>query len=96
MANGQYMKALGIGLVTVKIKNENGGIRKLVIQNVLYVPSLVGSVLSVSKLTDQNYKVEFNKSVGKLKFSNTVIGIADKTVNGLYILRQIQPSNCYR
>ena len=51
----------------------------MTVQNVLYVPSLIGSVLSVSKLTDRNYEIEFNKSIGKLKYNNVIIGVADKT-----------------
>lgn len=89
IANGQYVTAFGIGSVTVKLANGNGGIRVLTVHNALYIPSLVGSVLSVSKLTDRNYEVEFNKSVGKLKYNNVIIGVADKTANGLYVMRRL-------
>lgn len=88
IANGQYVTAFGIGSVTLKLENGNGGVRILTVDNVLYVPSLVGSVLSVSKLTDRNYKVEFDKSIGKLRYNNVIIGVADKTSNGLYVMRR--------
>lgn len=88
IANGQHMSVSGIGSVTVKLEDENGRIRTLIVQNVLYIPSLIGSVLSVSKLTDQDYEVVFNKSMGKLKYNNIIIGVADKTANGLYVMRQ--------
>lgn len=88
IANGQCVTAFGIGSVALKLENGNGGVRILTVHNVLYVPSLVGSVLSVSKLTDRNYEVEFNKSIGKLKYNNVIIGVADKIANGLYVMRR--------
>lgn len=83
IANGRYVTAFGIGSVKLQLKIETGETRILTLHNVLYIPSLVGNVLSISKLTDHNYKVEFNKSVGKLTYNNMVIGVADKTANGL-------------
>lgn len=49
LADGGFMSVLGIGSVKLKVKNEIGGIQMMTANNVLYIPSLIGNVLSVDK-----------------------------------------------
>lgn len=57
--NGQRVAIEGIGMVYIHIINENGNRHLIKIQNVLYVPSINGNLLSVHKLVANELNVNF-------------------------------------
>lgn len=66
---------------------------KLVLQNVLYVPTFNCNLLSVSKLTqDNNCSVQFTSSQCNFQDQNQVILAADVERGGLYYFTQSQAS----
>lgn len=48
---------------------------------VLHTPKLFGNIISMSKLTKFNFKVEFDASIGAIKHKVKLIGVAN-CING--------------
>lgn len=69
--------------VVLKVKNEIAGIQMITVSNVLLY-----SLIDMKCLTNLNYKIEFNRMVGKLKSNGVVIGVADISINGICAIRQ--------
>jgi len=88
VANGEYLSVMGIGTMNLKLMTTDHKVRTVTVNKVLYVPKLIGSVLSVSTLTNLNYRVEFDRFSGKMKYNDTEVGIADVTKDGIFIMRQ--------
>lgn len=88
MPNGEYIDVMGIGTVKLSFLDGNDNINKAKMEEVVYAPSAVGNFLSVSRLTKLNYRVEFSRSRGEIKYRNIVVGIANVTENGMFSLRQ--------
>lgn len=86
-ASGDKMEVSGIGEISLDIK-DNNNITRLMLSDVLYVPSLDSNLVSVKRLSDKhNTKILFDNSKCTL-FNNDVsyeIGIFDEHA-GLYKL----------
>ncbi|KAJ0172339.1 hypothetical protein K1T71_012312 [Dendrolimus kikuchii] len=80
VANGDKLSAIGVGKVKVNLKTG-----EKTISHVFYVPSLVGSLLSVSALTKKGFNVKFNKKGCIILSGRTVIATATH-VNNVYQL----------
>lgn len=89
-------RILGIGSVILKLVNEHGKVHTATVNNVLYVPTLIGSMLSISRLTSLNYKIEFGRLFGELKYNNVQIGVADLTSNGTFTLRESRTVDIFK
>lgn len=59
VANGQKTITAGKGTVCVDFVNKKGHIVSVKIENVLYVPSIKGNLISVKRLADKGYTVSF-------------------------------------
>lgn len=86
LANGENIFVQGLGYGDLKIVNDNGVERKISMKEVLYVPTLVGNILSVRQLSKDGYEVKFKGNVCEITQRDITVGIAD--VSGeMYILR---------
>jgi hypothetical protein len=61
MADGKTIKAIDVGKISIELKTGNT-MREGVLQEVLYVPELHGSLFSVTKTTALGNSVEFGKN----------------------------------
>jgi hypothetical protein len=87
LANGQVIRAVGIGTVAIKMKNEENRESTARVQKVLYVPDAKVNVLSVKKLCEREFRVEFKNNLCEIKSGDRQIAVADIRLN-LYVLRQ--------
>lgn len=56
-------------------------------KELLYVPELSSNVLSVSRMTDEGFYVQFGPKDCRIMDGNIVIAVGEKR-NGLYYLKQ--------
>lgn len=66
VANGERIEAMGIGEVEIVLNSRRGGY-PVTLSNVLWVPKLDGNLVSVRKLTEKGFKVEFKGKICTLK-----------------------------
>lgn len=66
LASGDFVVAKGMGVIKVKFNT-----RDIVLKDVLYVPSLRGHFLSVSKIIERGYFVQFDKKKSTVKSRNS-------------------------
>lgn len=71
IADGAFMSSAMIGQVTLKLTNRAGTKHKIVLDDVLYVPSASSNLLSVSKLIKTNHKVVFDNDMCRIKQKST-------------------------
>lgn len=92
--NDQVLLSKGIGTIRINVLNAYNQVSLVKVTNVLYIPEAGGNLLSVSKLTAQGFKVNFDKkSCIILDSSGTKqIAIGDQTGN-LYKLRKTEMAN---
>lgn len=86
VANGNEAHVKGTGDCLIECVNDVGESIKLTLRGVLYVPTLEGNMISVSKLTSKGVRAEFGRSVCKLVYVNTIVAIGDK-IGDMYWLR---------
>lgn len=92
LADGSKLKSNGIGNGVLKCINKNGSSLKIDIKDVLYVPQLDGSLLSVRSLTKRGFTVEFNGN-SCLIIKDSVI-VATASIDGhLYKLDTVHSAN---
>lgn len=60
VANGHQVTAIGKGTVCVNFVTKNGDTSAVRITDVLYVPNIKGNVISVKRLADKGYTVNFS------------------------------------
>lgn len=91
VANGNSVKIRGIGECKVKLVNEHGGITNARFLNVLYAPDLNGSYLSIKKLSEKGYVVNFLNEKAKISFLDKQIAVATIS-NNLFQLNNQEDS----
>lgn len=92
LANGKAIFTSGIGNGEIKCDGSENKISHISITNVLYVPELDGNLLSVKKLTEKNYTVEFLKEDCFIKLNSNIIAIGSAK-DHLYELNTINFAN---
>lgn len=86
MANNSSAQIKAKGLISFQILND-GCIKNIELRDTLFVPDLRLNLLSISKITDNGYRVLFEKDAAKFITSNgDTLLIANKT-NGLYCIQ---------
>ncbi len=60
VASGSAVTAKGIGDITITLSGKCGG-KQIILQNVLYVPELLGNVISMTKVTKNGNYVEMDE-----------------------------------
>jgi hypothetical protein len=88
VANGEKLQVQGEGKTEINI-GENA---KLSLDNVLHVPGLSMNLISVSKLTERNYAVNFDKEGCVIARNNQKVAVCHK-VDGIYQLTE--KVNCF-
>lgn len=89
LADGESREACGIGMGKLKCLNDKNQIVEVKVTDVLYVPSLEGSLLSVKRLTEKGLQVKFEDNKCRIIKGRKVIAVADESSN-LYKLRMSQ------
>lgn len=89
LADGTKIKSKGIGYGFIELEGENGNVQICKIDNALYVPEIDGNLLSVKKLTENNFIVIFKSNECVIKTESQVIARA-KLRNNLYELNIIK------
>lgn len=74
----------GVGTVRLAVCNNDSTVT-LELKNVLFVPRMRRNLISVSKLTDDGYKVTCDKS--GLRISNENVSLLTKRIDNLFVLR---------
>ena len=77
VANGNVVYSAGIGSCKIKFLNENGAQMVITVDNVLYIPSLKGNLLSVKRLSAASFKILFyGLNCEILDTNNNNVGVA--------------------
>ena len=86
VGNGETTTATSSGDVKLNLKLPNNVTTKCTVKNVLFVPGLVFNLLSVSQLTQNGKKTNFNNSFCKIIDDNdTLLAVATKVGNLYYL-----------
>lgn len=85
-ADGKSLESKGAG--TVQICAKVSGCQRIIpVQNVLFVPEAEGNLLSVRKLTDKGYKVNFSDNGCDIVLDDKIVGSSDDS-SGLFRLME--------
>lgn len=84
LADGREVFARGIGTGRLTVSRENGK-QVILITNVLFVPGLVGNLLSVSRIVEKGFSVSFKTKECMIMKENDVIAVGKKK-KGLYVV----------
>lgn len=86
-ANNEMIAVSAAGECVIKLYNHLNKESTARLKNVLYVPTLNGNLMSVNKLTEAGFDVQFADLCCYIKFKGKVVAVADKS-EGLYKLKQ--------
>lgn len=89
VANGKEVKVKGIGSGKIKCIIDKNNVRTITLKNVLYVPELYSNLMSVKKITELGFRIEFKKKECNIVKGNDIVVAADCTGN-VYKLRTEQ------
>lgn len=87
VATGEKSIVRGIGSGYLTLVNEEGNTRRVMVNEVLYAPDLVASVISVKKLAKMGFRVEFDDTKCEIKYKGEQIAVGD-VIGELYVLRR--------
>ena len=90
IADGKVIKAKGVGKGFVHCYNDEGGVNKIILNDVLYVPELDEGLISVRKITEKGFEVKFKDNECKISNADKVIAIA-KSEKNVYKLKLHEP-----
>lgn len=92
LADASSTNVIGRGNLDIFVNNGQKD-NHITIENALHVPNLKNNLMSVSKITDKNFKVVFDKKCAKvIDTRGAVSSIADR-VNDLYYIRESENNN---
>ena len=86
VGNGSVLQAISVGDIIVNVNLPNGGSRRCTLKDVLYVPNLAFNLLSVSKLTKNNYSIVFRDNKCNILNKNEELMAVAYCVGQLYYL----------
>jgi hypothetical protein len=89
LANGKVITCSGIGRGVIMGINEKNEPIKLVVSNVLYASELQGSLLSVNRLAQKDYKVQFGANGCKILQGDKIV-VVGKVKTGIYQLKDFR------
>ena len=77
LANGQVVQSLGKGSGYLYCDNGNGGVTKVLVTNVLYIPEIEGNLISVKKLVQMGLEVNFEGENCFIMKNSNVMAVAN-------------------
>lgn len=86
-ANKEVMEVVGKGQVEIELSKDCGG-TAIELQDVLYVPSLDGNLLSVGKIEEHGLSVTFSNGTAKVIEANGDLILASKRDGKLYTVSE--------
>lgn len=94
VANEHMVKASGRGKILVNFLNNSGASTRVIMKNVLYVPSIGSNLISVKQLTNKGFKVQFHKDTCEISMDHDIRQIAvGDIVENLYSMRTVNKIN---
>lgn len=87
VANGETVKAEGRGSGVVCVINDDKVESFIKLTDVLFVPSIESNLVSVRRLTEIGYELNFKEKICEIKLKGRNLAVADASTN-LYKLRQ--------
>lgn len=91
LANGKRMNAIGKGDIIVQFINGSNESRNVRVCDVLYVPGIIGNLLSVMRMIDKGAVVRFNDKQCHIRQGETELAVGD--IQGqLFIMRTAKPA----
>ena len=91
IANGLKLKVEGIGNGDLNVLKEDGGFQTIELENVLYVPELTESLISVKTVTSKGYDVIFKENRCVITKGEAFVAFAVSEPDRLY---ELQTSDC--
>lgn len=89
VANGDPVYSEGKGVCLLEVFNSGGQKSTIAIQDVFYIPAITCNILSVKKVTDKGFKVNFSQNVCKVFKNEQEIFAANlNSRTNLYIIKQ--------
>lgn len=88
VANGMKERSKGRGSGKIIVLDGNGNRRVITLEDVLFVPNMKSSLLSVKRLVQKGFNITFDETGAKIH-RNGVVGAIAELDGNLYILRQI-------
>lgn len=67
LADEKRIKVLGFGEETVSGVDDNGKSVKITLKNVLYVPEFEGGLLSMSRMAEKGFSINFGNTVCRIQ-----------------------------
>lgn len=89
VANGEQVSSVGKGTVRIKCQDNNGNVHSVKMLDVLVVPSIGANLISVKKLTEKGFAVNFKDQLCEINFGEQQVAVGD-IVGNLYKLREAQ------
>lgn len=86
MEDNHDCKAIGIGSVTLKLKDEI----HVLLQNVKHVPCLRRNLISMGMPDDQGCSHDGDKRILNIRKGSKIV-LTGKKINGLYVLKYVKP-----
>jgi hypothetical protein len=93
LADGKIMHASGIGNGVFIGVNDSGKSVSLTFTDVLFVPALKGNLLSVRRLADKGFHVDFKNDGCKVMRDNMVVVVGEVCGSGLYHLMPFESAD---
>jgi len=102
VASGRYLKVHGIGGGSITCQNDKGKHTSVNVKDVLFVPDLRESLLSVKKLTEKGLKVIFEDTTCNIMYEGQSVAVGDiyenlyklKNDNKVLSVAQVHDKNC--
>ncbi|XP_017463532.1 PREDICTED: uncharacterized protein LOC108356945, partial [Rhagoletis zephyria] len=88
VANGQKVTSSGKGICTITVLNSKGEKSTVKVEDVLYIPSFQGKLLSVSRFLKKGLVVLFKESSCSIQTKNGKEVAAADVCDGLFRLKQ--------
>lgn len=90
VANGKVVESTGKGNCDIEVINSGNEKFKITIENVLYIPSFQGNLLSVNRILKKKFQVVFRDNSASIQTKEgKEIAVAEQ-FSGLFLLRQHQ------
>lgn len=92
LANSMSTDVKGKGVVTLSALGE-GSIGTANLNDTLFVPDLRTNLISVSKITDNGYTVDFSRDFARIRDSNGNVRLKATRLGNLYYLQECEMTN---